>query len=153
MAQSTIRFESRTRIGRPTSVVFDRLADLPSYQGWMHRTGLFRRCGLVSEGPVQSGTEYFDATRMGTFNGRVTAFQPPSRIAFVETLRLFGSDVMEARPEFSLEKDDLDGTLLHHVAEGRLFGIMRLMKPFAALMAKAERTRTVESLRRSLERA
>jgi hypothetical protein len=90
---------------------------------------------------------------MGTFNGRVTAFQPPSRIAFVETLRLFGSDVMEARPEFSLEKDDLDGTLLHHVAEGRLFGIMRLMKPFAALMAKAERTRTVESLRRSLERA
>src|SRR5438270_103949 len=55
-----------------------------------------------------------------------------------------------ARPEYVLEADR-DKTIVHHVAEGELFGIMRLMKPVAALLARSERARTVESLRRSLE--
>jgi hypothetical protein len=57
---------------------------------------------------------------------------------------------MAARPEYFLEAD-LDRTIVHHIAEGELFGPMRLMKPVAALLARSERTRTVKSLRRSLE--
>jgi hypothetical protein len=57
---------------------------------------------------------------------------------------------MEARPGYVLEADR-DKTVVHHVAEGELFGVMRLMKPVAALLARSERARTVESLRRSLE--
>jgi hypothetical protein len=57
---------------------------------------------------------------------------------------------MEARPGYILEADR-DKTIVHHVAEGELFGVMRLMKPLAALLARRERARTVESLRRSLE--
>ena len=87
---------------------------------------------------------------MGTFRGQITDYQPPLRIGFRETLRRFGSDLMEARPEYRLEADR-DRTIVHHVAEGELFGVMRLMKPVAALLARSERTRTVESLRRSLE--
>jgi hypothetical protein len=86
---------------------------------------------------------------MGTFHGQITAYQPPSRIGFRETLRWFGSDLMEARPEYFLEADQ-GRTIVHHVAEGGLFGLMRVMKPIAALLARSERTRTVESLRRSL---
>ena len=147
---STIRYESRTTIDRPPGDVFARLADLASYGTWMHRTGLFRRCGQTSDGPLGEGTTYFDASRMGTFQGEVTDFQPPSRIGFRETLRWFGSDLMEARPEYFLEADR-EGTIVHHVAEGELFGWMRLMKPVAALLARSERARTVKSLRRSLE--
>jgi len=149
-ASSTIRFESRTTINRPIGEVFARLADLPGYGTWMHRTGLFRRCDQTSDGPLGKGTAYFDATRMGTFRGEVTDFEPPSRIGFRETLRWFGSDVMEARPQYFLEADQ-ERTIVHHVAEGELFGWMRLMKPVAALMAKSERARTVASLRRLLE--
>ena len=58
----------------------------------------------------------------------------------------------EARPEYLLEAYQ-GKTIVHHVAEGELFGWMRLMKPMAALMAKCERTRTVGSLKRSLESA
>ena len=147
---STIRFESRTTIDRPIGEVFGRLADLPGYRTWMHRTGLFRRCGQPSDGPLGKGTAYFDATRMSTFRGEVTDFEPPSRIGFRETLRWFGSDVMEARPRYVLEADQ-ERTIVHHVAEGELFGWMRVMKPMAALMANSERARTVASLRRSLE--
>jgi uncharacterized protein YndB with AHSA1/START domain len=149
-ATTTVRYESRTTIDRPISDVFARLADLDGYRTWMRRTGLFRRSGQTSEGPLALGTAYFDATRMGTFHGEVTEYEPPTRLGFRETLRWFGSDLMEARPEYTL-KADQDKTIVHHVAEGELFGVMRLMKPVAALLARRERARTVESLRRSLE--
>src|SRR3954469_6230937 len=149
-ASTTIRYETRTTIDRPISDVFARLADVDGYRTWMRRTGMFRRSGHTSDGPVGPGTAYFDATRMGTFRGQVTDYEPPSRLGFRETLRWFGSDLMEARPAYVLEADG-DKTIVHHVAEGELFGVMRLMKPVAALMAKSERARTVESLRRSLE--
>jgi hypothetical protein len=80
----------------------------------------------------------------------VTSFEPPSRIGFRETLRWFGSVVMEARPEYFLEANQ-ETTIVHHIAEGELFGWMRLMKPAAAMMAKSERGRTLQSLGRSLE--
>jgi uncharacterized protein YndB with AHSA1/START domain len=147
---TTVRYEARTTIDRPIGDVFARLADLNGYGTWMRRTGLFRRSGQTSDGPLGPGTAYFDATRMGTFRGQITDYQSPSRIAFRETLRLFGSDLMEARPEYLLEADR-DRTIVHHIAEGELFGLMRLMKPVAALLARGERRRTVESLRRSLE--
>ena len=149
MSSSTIRYESRTTIDRTIEEVFARLADLPAYSSWMHRTGLFRRCGQTSDGPIEKGTAYFDATRMGTYRGEVTDFQPPSRIGFRETLRWLGA-VMEARPEYFLEADH-ERTIVHHVAEGELFGWTRLMKPAALLMARSERARTLKSLRRSLE--
>ena len=125
-------------------------ANLDGYGTWMHRTGLFRRSGRTSDGPLGPGTAYFDATRMGTYRGEVTDFERPSRIGFRETLRWFGSTVTEARPEYFLEVDQ-ERTIVHHVAEGELFGWMRLMKPAAALLARSERARTLKSLRRSLE--
>jgi uncharacterized protein YndB with AHSA1/START domain len=148
VATSIVRFESRTRVERPIDEVFERLSDLPAYTRWMHRDGLFRRCSLISDGPIQQGTTYADATRMGTFEGEVTAYVAPTRLAFRETLRWFGRPVSEARPEYTLESDG-DATLVHHVAVGELYGWMRLMKPAAAWMADRERSRTLRSVERS----
>jgi uncharacterized protein YndB with AHSA1/START domain len=96
------------------------------------------------------GTTYFDATRMGTFEGEVIEFAPPTRIAFQETLRWFGRPVTRARPEYTLDGNETS-TVVKHVAVGELYGWMRLMKPGAALLARLERTRTLNSLKRSLE--
>jgi hypothetical protein len=87
---------------------------------------------------------------LGTFRGAISDYEPPTRIGFRETLHMFGSDLTEARPEFFLESNG-NKTILHHVAVGELFGMMRLMKPAAALLARSERARTVASLKRSLE--
>src|SRR5947209_11263181 len=143
-ASTTVRYETHATINRPIGDVFARLADLDGYRTWMRRTGLFRRSDKTSDGPPGPGTVYTDATRMGTFRGQITDYQPPSRIGFRETLRWFGSDLMEARPEYFLEAER-DRTIVHHVAEGELFGLMRLMKPVAALLARSERARTVYS--------
>src|SRR5881628_3594492 len=104
-ASTTVRYEASTTIDRPIDDVFARLADLDGYRTWMRRTGLFRRSGQTSDGPLGPGTAYMDATRMGTFRGQITDYEPPSRIGFRETLRWFGSDLMEARPEYLLEAD------------------------------------------------
>ena len=149
-AENIVRFESRTVIQAPASKVFERLADLPGYGRWMHRTGLFRGCRLTSQPPVRRGTTYLDSTRMGTFDGEVTEFVPPTRIAFRETLRWSGSPMTQARPEYTLEADQ-SATVVHHVAVGELYGWMRLMKPAAAWMANRERSRTLNSLKHSLE--
>jgi hypothetical protein len=89
---------------------------------------------------------------MGTFEGVVTEFDPPARIAFSETLRWFGHPMTQARPAYVLTGDE-NVTVVHHVAVGELYGWMKLMKPAAAWMAKVERTRTLDSLKRSLESA
>ena len=108
------------------------------------------RCSLTSEVPIRRGTTYVDSTRMGTFDGEVTEFVPPTRIAFRETLHWFGSPMTQARPEYTLEGDETT-TIVHHVAVGELYGWMRFMKPAAAWMANRERTRTLNSLKRFLE--
>ncbi len=115
MGQSIVRYESQLVIQRPISEVFERLADLPGYGAWMHRTGLFRRCQVTSELPVRRGTTYVDSTRMGAFQGEVTEFESPTRIAFTETLRWFGSPMSQARPSYTLE-GDASSTVIHHVA-------------------------------------
>src|SRR3974390_1572375 len=73
-----VRYETRATIDRPISDVFARLADVDGYGTWMRRTGLFRRSGRTSDGPLGMGTAYFDATRMGTFRGEVTDYEPPT---------------------------------------------------------------------------
>lgn len=145
-----VRYETRATIDRPIGDVFGRLADVNDYRAWMRRTGLFRRSAQTSGGPLGLGTTYVDATRMGTFRGEVTRYEPSARIGFRETLRWLGFDLMEARPSYTLEAER-GTTIVHHVAEGELFGAMRLLKPVAALLARGERARTVEALRRSLE--
>ena len=104
-ASTTVQYETRTTIDRPIGDVFARLADVNGYRGWMRRTGLFRRAAQTSDGPLGLGTAYFDSTRMGTFRGEVTDYEPPARIGFRETLRLFGFNLMEARPNYTLEAD------------------------------------------------
>jgi uncharacterized protein YndB with AHSA1/START domain len=149
-ASTTVQYETRTTIDRPIGDVFERLADVDGYRTWMRRVGLFRRSGQTSDGPLGRGTAYFDVTWMGTFRGEVTDYDPEARLGFRETLRWFGSELMEARPGYTLQADG-DKTIVRHVAEGGLFGVMRMMKPVAALLARSERGRTVKSLRRSLE--
>ncbi len=150
MAASVVRFESRTVIRRPASEVFERLADLPGYRQWMHRDGVFGGTELTSLPPIRAGTTYLDRTRMGRFVGEVTEHVPATRIAFSETLSWFGRPLTQARASYLLEADG-DSTVVHHVAEGKLYGPMRLLKPAAAWMATRERTHTLASLKRSFE--
>jgi len=146
-----VRVELNTVIARPIDDVFGRLTDLSAYSGWMPKLGVFIRSGQTSEGSVGVGTTYYDKGWMGTFVGEIEEFHAPTTVAFKEKLRWLGLTVMEARARYELVSTRR-GTEVHHVANGRLFGIFHIMQPVVAWMARGERGRTVHALKDSLER-
>jgi uncharacterized protein YndB with AHSA1/START domain len=141
-----MRVELNTHVARPVEDVFGRLTNLSDYSRWMPNG----RCDQTSEGPVGKGTTYYDRSRMGTFRGEIVEFHAPTRVAFRESLRWLGVNVMEARPAYELVRTQT-GTEVRHTAEGQLFGIFGLMEPVVARVARGERKRTLEALKGSLE--
>ena len=114
-----IKVELNTVVARPIEDVFGRLIDLSDYSRWMPKLGIFVRCGKTSEGPVGIGTTYYDRGRMVTFRGEIVEFHAPTRVAFRESLRWLGVNVMEARPAYDLVPTQT-GTEVRHTAEGQL---------------------------------
>lgn len=138
-------------IDRPVEDVFERLVRVSDYPRWLPPSLVFTSCRQTSEGPVGAGTTYEDVTKMGTLVGEVDDFAAPVRVAFRETLRWLGRAVFEARMMYSLRPDGAGRTEVHHVAEGELRGAIRAARPMLELVARRERQRTIEALKRSLE--
>jgi uncharacterized protein YndB with AHSA1/START domain len=145
-----VRVELDTVIKKSPEEVFERLTDISGYSKWMPKSGVFKKSQQTSKGPIGKGTTYVDVGRMGKWQGEITDFEKPKRVDYLETVRWFGLRVMQSRALYQLEP--AEGTSkLHHVAEGQLYGIFKLMQPMAAVIARGERRRTVEALKRSLE--
>ena len=151
VAESIVRFESQ---GSDPTTHYRSLRTIGGSAGLRRVDAPLRVCFARAASrrscPIRQGTTYVDSTRMGRFDGEVIEFVPPTRIAFAETLRWFGTPMTQARPEYALEGDE-SRTLVHHVAVGELYGWMRFIKPAAAWMANRERSSTLDSLKRSLE--
>lgn len=146
----TIRVEIETTIDCPIDEVFDRLININDYSQWLPQDGIFRSTNQLSEGQIGLGTTYIDQTTVGTFQGEIIAFERPTTVVFCHRLHWLGMAVMETRPGYELQAID-GSTKLHHTAEGRLFGLFKLMHPRAASIARKERNRTVNALKQSLE--
>lgn len=148
-----IRVDIEETIDRPIEEVFERLIDIERYPEWMPKRGLLVSCTQDDEGPVGVGTPYTDRTRLGTVRGEVVAFDRPKRVVFAYTARLGGRTLMRGWPGYTLERDGGGRTRVHHVAEGHLYGPFKLMRPLIQVIARGERRRTVDALKRSLESA
>lgn len=146
-----IRVEIEETIERPIEEVFEQLVDISGYPAWMPADSLLVTCTQRSEGPVAEGTTYLDETRLGPVKGEVSAFERPNQVVFHYTARMLGRTVMEGWPGYTLERDGDDRTRVHHVAEAHLYGPFKLMQPLVQAMARRERRRTVDALKKSLE--
>lgn len=139
-----------TTIDQPIDLVFDRLINISDYANWLPQAGIFVSTRQTSDDPVQVGTTYTDKTTVGTFHGEIIEFERPTSVVFQHRLRWLGIPVMETQPGYVLESQN-GSTKLHHIAAGQLFGIFKLMRPKVARMARQERQRTVDALKKSLE--
>lgn len=146
-----MRVEVDTTIDRPVEDVFERLTRISEYPSWLPRSIVFTTCRQTSQGPVGRGTTYDDVTTLGTLRGEVCDVAAPSRVVFRETLRWLGRTVMDARMEYVLRPAAAGRTEVHHVAEGALRGGFGLAEPVVAMLARRERLRTMDALKRSLE--
>ena len=146
-----IQLEFETTIQRPIEEVFARLVDIDSYEDWLPHSLIFRGGGLKQpEEEVTEGTEFVDVTPIGKFHGRVTEFEPPTRVAFEQNLSRRGDRVFSSRPSYVLQQTD-DGTLVTHHAQGELYGPLSFTEPVVRMLASHERQRTFDQLKRSLE--
>jgi len=145
-----IQIEYETTIGRTIEDVFERLTDINGYPDWLPKSRVFLHCKQTSEGSVDVGTTFKDETRVGTYTGEVIELRRPEKVTFRNELRWFGLRVMETFPGYELESSG-SGTRVRHQAEGKMFGIFKILQPYVAMRAKEERIRTVEMLKQSLE--
>jgi uncharacterized protein YndB with AHSA1/START domain len=146
-----IRIEARRTIARPIDVVFDRLADVSSYRDWMPPGSLFRDSRWSEpHRAVGPGAAFEERTVFGRLDGRVSEFDPPTKVAFRQILSWRGRRIFESRPGYTLSST-ASGTLVVHVAEGGFVGLLAILDSLFWPLARRERVQTVDALEASLQ--
>jgi uncharacterized protein YndB with AHSA1/START domain len=143
--------EVERTVAAPIEEVFARLADIEGHNAWVPGGGsILRGSRQTSPGPVAVGTTYEDHTRMGTMPGEVAELVAPHRIVYHWWDRsTSGTTRMEGWPAYTLEAVGERETLVRHQARLRANGVRALGAPLLKLVARRERTATMDALVRS----
>jgi uncharacterized protein YndB with AHSA1/START domain len=146
-----VEFEIQRTVAAPIGEVFARLADIEGHNAWVPGRGsILRGTRQTSPGPVAAGTTYEDRTRMGTMPGEIAELDAPSRIVYHWWDRSSsGTTRMEGWPGYTLEAVGEGETLVRHHVRLRANGIRALGTPVLRIIARRERTATLDALVRS----
>ena len=146
-----VEFEIQRTVAAPIGEVFGRLADIEGHNAWVPGRGsILRGTRQTSPGPVAAGTTYEDRTRMGTMPGEVAELDAPRRIVYHWWDRSSsGTTRMEGWPGYTLEAVGEGETLVRHHVRLRANGIRALGTPVLRIIARRERTATLDALVRS----
>ena len=146
-----VEFEIERMVAAPVGEVFARLADIEGHNAWVPGRGsILRGTRQTSPGPVAVGTTYEDRTRMGTMPGEVAELAAPNRIVYHWWDRSSsGRTRMEGWPGYTLEAVNEGETLVRHQVRLRANGIRALGTPVLRMVARRERTATLDALARS----
>ena len=140
-----LRFEAE--IQASAERVFALLADLRDYDRWLPRSRAWRGTSHVSPGPIRVGTTYVEPGAFGVRHGRVTEFDPPTRIGFEQPMtpkrRAFG--VIGIRLAHTLTPEGR-GVLLLRVLELEPRGPVRVAMPLLVAPFRAENARMMRAL-------
>ena len=152
-AMGNIAFELQRVVNAPADQVFERLADINGHNDWMPAKGSIRKHSeQTSPGAPGRGTTYVDQTSMGTAPGEIEVFEPARRLVY-HWWDKTGSGKLkyEGWPGYTLEEQADGTTLVRHDARITTYGIYNLAVPMFRVMARKERTVTLEALVRSFE--
>ena len=146
-----VEFEIERTVAAPIGEVFARLADIEGHNAWVPGRGsILRGTRQTSPGPVAAGTTYEDRTRMGTMPGEIAELDAPNRIVYHWWDRSSsGTTRMEGWPGYTLEAVGEAETLVRHHVRLRANGIRALGTPVLRIIARRERTATLDALVRS----
>jgi uncharacterized protein YndB with AHSA1/START domain len=146
-----VEFEIQRTVAAPIGEVFARLADIEGHNAWVPGRGsILRGTRQTSPGPVAAGTTYEDRTRMGTMPGEIAELDAPTRIVYHWWDRSSsGTTRMEGWPGYTLEAVGEGETLVRHHVRLRANGIRALGTPVLRIIARRERTATMDALVRS----
>jgi len=146
-----LRFEAE--IEASAERVFALLANLRGYDLWLPRSRAWRGTSHISPGPIRLGTTYVEPGGFGVRHGRVTEFDPPTRIGFEQPMtsrrRVLG--VIGIRLAHTLTPEG-QGVRLLRVLELEPRGPARIAMPLLILPFRAENARVLRALKSFAER-
>src|SRR5690348_5184475 len=148
---ATIEFELQRVVNAPAQHVFDRLADINGHNDWMPAKGSIRKHSeQTSPGAPGKGTTYVDQTKMGTAPGEIEVFEPSRRLVYHWWDKTKGGKLKsEGWPAYTLEEQPDGTTLVRHDARMKTYGLYNLSVPMFRMVAKKERSVTLEALAQS----
>jgi len=142
-----------TTIKRPAEAVFNLIADLPNYNRWLSPSNLFAQTMQISDNPIKLGSTYLDQGPQSTMQGKITEFQPPTRLTFFQTtqfkLLIFPAG-LDIEIQYVLENID-NGTRVNRNTTVNPKGIARLAQPILLNSIKAENERILRVMKAYLE--
>jgi uncharacterized protein YndB with AHSA1/START domain len=143
-----VDFELERRVDAPPAEVFARLADIEAYNQWMPTKGSIRRQSRqTSAGEPAVGTTYLDRTLFGPTPGEIAELEAPRTLTYHWWDRSRSGRLnMEGWPGYTLEAVGDGETLVHHHVSMRTHGIYRLATPVLRLIARRERSATLDAL-------
>ncbi|HEY3586501.1 MAG TPA: SRPBCC family protein [Myxococcaceae bacterium] len=151
MSEAHLRFTSR--ISAPPEVVFDLVADMPTYGRWLPDSSAFGGTVDVTPYPVRLGTTYLDAGPIQK-PGKVFEFDRPRHIGFQHTVMIrspIETDV-EARIRYTFEPAQGGTAVLRELELViDLRGLLKLLGPALLWGFRKENVRTMACLKRYAE--
>jgi uncharacterized protein YndB with AHSA1/START domain len=143
-----------TSIEGPAEEIFALIADLPNYERWLPGSSDFGAIAEIAPLPVGLGTTYVDAGPTGTRHGEVTEYDPPTRIAFNQPMKvkwrpLGGTIDIQLRN--TLEPGE-GTTRVNRDLTYEVHGLLKLAQPLVRAAFRKENERVLSALKRYVER-
>jgi hypothetical protein len=152
---STTHPRFTTRIKGSAAVIFDLIADMPNYHRWLSGSQSFGGTTQVTPYPVRLGTTYLDAGPAGERPGVVTAYDPPRRIAFHQTMLLKQGPLkanIDIHVRYTLDPVEAETIVVRELDLAiQLSGLMKLAEPLILYAFRKENLRTLAELKRYVE--
>ena len=134
--------------------VFELIADITHYDRWLPRSSAFGAITQVSPTPVGLGTTYIDQGPSGMMKGSITDYQPPTRIAFQQSMPvklLLISGTLEMHIRYTLESVG-QGTRVNRDVTFQLPGMLKVAQPVIVSTVRRESGRLLQLMKRTVER-
>jgi hypothetical protein len=143
------------RIEGSPEIIFELIADMPNYGRWLPGSDAFGGTTKVSPYPVGLGTTYLDAGPAGERPGVVTAYDPPTLVAFHHTM-LVKKGPLTANVDVSIRYTlEPAGSATNVIRALELTieipGLLKIAKPLVERAFRQENVRILAELKRYVE--
>lgn len=142
-------------INRPPAAVFDLIADFNGYARWLKPSSLYQRLLEISENPVKLGTRYTDKGTSTVMQGRVTVYEPPTRISFQQDThyQLLGLPAgLGVTINYTLRGGG-NSTYMQRDVTVETHGLLKVAHPIIINSTHAENERILQAMRAGLEKS
>jgi uncharacterized protein YndB with AHSA1/START domain len=144
---STMQLNFETEIRASAESVFALLVDLRNYDRWLPRSSAFHGTTEISDGPIGVGTTYIEPGPTGVRRGRITEYDPPTRLGFEQpmTMKPRVAGIIDIRLAHSLTPS-ADSVHLQRTIFLAFSGPVRFVQPLVKRSFVTENNRMMKAL-------